>query len=315
MTVRYYLSTDPGAPTLNGVAASEIAVLKACLVTGYGTQIAAGWTEEFSSANKSVLRAAAGNRHFFRIEDSFGQYASLKGYLAMTGVDTGTDPFPGSTTYQYHRKSSVADASSRAWMVVANEKAVYMISQNDLSANWDNAQLVAFGEFRKARASWPALNSFVWGASVTTGGTDCVGVVDVFNATTVTSGFATSMNINGGVAATTSRRRTPVNTAIFEGGTRGSTMSSHTAAPIPALLTGQLLTSEIGAYSTLNGQGESCNYLGTLPGVREFLHSKPVPNMDTIAGAGDMAGKTFVAVNCGAGASQVLLEISDTWEP
>ena len=315
MTVRYYLSTDPGAPTLNGTAGSEITVLKACLVTGYGTQIAAGWAEEFSAANKSVFRAAVGNRHFFRVEDSFGQYASLKGYIAMTGVDTGTDPFPSGATLFYHRKSSVADASARAWMVVANEKTVYMISQNDLSANWDNAQLVAFGEFRKARASWPALNSFVWGGSVTTGSADCAGIVDMFNFSTVSSGFATSMNINGGVAATTSRRRTPLNTAIFEGSTRGATMSSHTTAPVPSLLTSQLLTSEIGAYSTLNGQGESYNYLGTFPAVREFLHSKPLPNMDTIAGSGDLAGKTFVAVNCGAGASQVLLEISDTWEP
>ena len=54
MPVTVYRSTDAGAPLLTNSNGSLIAVLKACLVDGYGSKASAGWTAPF-------LRTAAHN--------------------------------------------------------------------------------------------------------------------------------------------------------------------------------------------------------------------------------------------------------------
>ena len=70
MTVRVYSSTDASAPVLTGQVGSLIAVLDACLVNGYGTKTAAGWTKPFADAsNTAVYRSGSGSRAFFRFFD------------------------------------------------------------------------------------------------------------------------------------------------------------------------------------------------------------------------------------------------------
>lgn len=313
MTVRYYLSSDVGAPVLTGVAASGIAVLKACLVTGYGSRVAAGWTEEFTGANISVLRPSLGNRHYFRIEDTFGDAISIKGYATMSAVSTGTDTFPSSTSYFYMKKSVAADATPREWLVVADEKTVWFVSQYNSNVSWTGAQMCSFGEFNKLNPAWPALNSYII-ASSTNAASDGPFQIQTSPGSPM-AGHATSSTINGyQTAGITARRKYGANYSRIEG-QMGSRMSGHIAAT-PSLSTGGLLTSPMVMASTsidVANTAENYTLLGTLRGIREFLHDRPLSNMDTINGSGDLAGKQFLAVNGGTNA-QALFEISDTWE-
>ncbi len=77
MTVRMYSSLDAGAPTLPNLSSQRLIdnlkiVLKACLVDGYGSQAAAGWTVGHEHADGFSL----GNGDGFINGDDFDQFAS-----------------------------------------------------------------------------------------------------------------------------------------------------------------------------------------------------------------------------------------------
>ena len=71
-TVNIYRSTDASAPTLEGVNGSLVALLDACLVNGYGSQSAAGWTIAYTTTNKRVYRNSTtdGTGFYLNVDDS-----------------------------------------------------------------------------------------------------------------------------------------------------------------------------------------------------------------------------------------------------
>jgi len=103
MALTIYRSTDSGAPSLTYAAGSFIAMLDACLRTGYGSKAGAGWTKPFTGSNIAVFRqGAGGNGRYIRVWNArtgddpatYCMTANVRGYEAMTAVSTGTDPFP-----------------------------------------------------------------------------------------------------------------------------------------------------------------------------------------------------------------------------
>lgn len=106
MALTIYRSTDSGAPSLTYAAGSFIAMLDACLRTGYGSKAGAGWTKPFTGANIAVFRqGAGGNGRYIRVWNArtgddpttYCMTANVRGYEAMTAVSTGTNPFPTTT--------------------------------------------------------------------------------------------------------------------------------------------------------------------------------------------------------------------------
>ena len=136
MAITVYKSTDASAPTLNGTVGSLINVLDACLVNGYGSKSAAGWTKAFSGTNVAAYRQSTSGHpgHYIRIDDngpgaSGGRECRVRGFVTMSDVNTGTEPFP--TTAQktnglFWRKSNTADSTARAWTVIADEGTFYI---------------------------------------------------------------------------------------------------------------------------------------------------------------------------------------------
>ena len=103
MALTIYRSTDSGAPSLTYAAGSFIAMLDACLRTGYGSKAGAGWTKPYTGANIAVFRqGAGGNGRYIRVWNArtgddpatYCMTANVRGYEAMTAVSTGTGPFP-----------------------------------------------------------------------------------------------------------------------------------------------------------------------------------------------------------------------------
>lgn len=106
----YYTSTDVGAPQITANnALSFLTVLKTCLVgsagTAYGAKASAGWTIAFEDdVNVAIaFQMATGNKRFIRLGNSTNtgtsgyqdySYFEVRGYNAMTDVNTGTNPFP-----------------------------------------------------------------------------------------------------------------------------------------------------------------------------------------------------------------------------
>ncbi|HNQ88377.1 MAG TPA: hypothetical protein PKM73_07185 [Verrucomicrobiota bacterium] len=127
-----YRSTDSGAPSLCGVAGSLTALLDACLINGYGSLPAAGWTKPFIDTGKAVYRNAvtAVARSYYRVTDTGTTWARIRGYDAMSSVDAGTGEFPTSSVIAgdgiYAYKSSTADTTARPWILLADERTAVM---------------------------------------------------------------------------------------------------------------------------------------------------------------------------------------------
>lgn len=141
LTPIVYKSTDPGAPALTGQAGSLRDLLRAVLVTGYGSapnvKAAAGWTEPFTGTNKAVFRnqPVAGTGGYLRIDDSStvggsnARYALWRMYATMSDVDTGTGVTPTSaqkTDGGLLLKSGTLDSTARAWVIIATQRFFYL---------------------------------------------------------------------------------------------------------------------------------------------------------------------------------------------
>lgn len=107
----------------------------------------AGWAVKFSGTSKTVLQGRydgfldAGQ--LYRIDDTGARSARIRGYEAMSDVDTGSGPFPTDAQLSgggYISRSSTTDATARRWIVVADsELAIVMIAANaslPVTPNW-----------------------------------------------------------------------------------------------------------------------------------------------------------------------------------
>jgi hypothetical protein len=156
MSFTIYRSTDASAPVLTGTANSLRALLKACLVDGYGSQSAAGWSEAFTGTNKAVFRPGSGARHYLRVQDDAAgtggaKEALIRGFETMSDVDNGTGPFPTAaqstltSNSLVARKSVTADSTARPWIVAADAATFYaFVSTGD---NTGTYRAFGFGDF------------------------------------------------------------------------------------------------------------------------------------------------------------------------
>jgi hypothetical protein len=158
-TTRIYKSTDTSAPALSGTTGSLVALLHACLVgtagVAYGSggtaKTAAGWSEPFTNTStKGVFRnsvAAGGTGVYLRVlDDGSGAGVAREGfqvaYATMSDIDTGTHPTPTvaqMATGTVVRKSSTADSSVRAWIMVADELTFYLWIESLSSQEYENS--------------------------------------------------------------------------------------------------------------------------------------------------------------------------------
>jgi hypothetical protein len=123
-----YTSADASAPQItSATAGTGLAVIRACLVDGYGSKAAAGWTEEFTGTNKAVFRnslADGGTGCYVRVDDSSTSSSnppmSIRTYRTMTDVDTGSDP-----THVVYCSRSPNGTNPVSWVLVATPLAFY----------------------------------------------------------------------------------------------------------------------------------------------------------------------------------------------
>lgn len=166
-----YRSSDGSAPVLDGQAGSLVALLDACLVTGYGAKAAAGWSKDYTGTYKATFRngAAALSRKYYRVQDdgpgaATTREARIRGFDTMSDVDTGTGEFPTAAQQASAggslviRKSTAATSTTRTWMLAADDKtAILFIQAGDTAGRW---YVTYFGEifsYKSADAQCAAL--------------------------------------------------------------------------------------------------------------------------------------------------------------
>lgn len=165
MAFNVYRWTDTSAPVLTGQVGSLITLLDACLVNGYGSMSAAGWTKPYTSTNAAdYLQGGSSNQRYFQIDDNgpgagAAREARLSGYEAMTAYSTGTNSLAnapmiaGTPSFMVIRKSATADATVREWIVAADNRTVYgFVHTGDVAAAYFSFW---FGDFYSNKSSDP----------------------------------------------------------------------------------------------------------------------------------------------------------------
>lgn len=121
----------------------------------------AGFAKVFSGTNKAVYRSTdtSGVRHYLQVIDDGtttggAREAKIRGYVAMSDVDTGSEPFPtvaqsaiGLLAY----KSGSIDTTNRPWRLISDGKTFYFgacmdQSPSTLMENGGYIWWTAFGE-------------------------------------------------------------------------------------------------------------------------------------------------------------------------
>jgi hypothetical protein len=152
---RYYRSDDAGAPALTGQAGTLIAVLDACLVNGYGSKPGAGWTKPYSGTNLAAYRMGSGGsaeRMYLRVDDSATLVSRVRGFVTMTDISAGTEPFPTDALLSggaFVSKSLTENATTRPWFLVATPTLfIFHIDQGATVIGQENAGTdLVFGEY------------------------------------------------------------------------------------------------------------------------------------------------------------------------
>lgn len=152
-----YKSTDSNAPVLSGTKGSLINLLTKCLVEGYGDKAPAGWTREYANVALTIAafrnNSTTGNGVFLRVDEATpaALQVYLQGFEVMTDENTGTGNFYDTATSTLITKSTTADATPRAWVLIASDKTLYLFVFSEVSAftGYPNGVVVAFGDFVK----------------------------------------------------------------------------------------------------------------------------------------------------------------------
>lgn len=301
MTVRVYRSTDAGAPELSGTAGTLIGVLDACLVDGYGSLAAAGWTKAFSGVNKAAYKQpATSNQFYLRVDDTGTTSARVVGYESMTDVDTGVAAFPTEAQVAgglYCTKSSVASGLARAWIMVATDSMFYLYINQDGAVASTAAIMMAFGDITSYKADDAYQTLIIAGTAVAGSGNQFAKL-----STTITEVES---------AHYLARDYTQFGSAKNVG-KHSDLVKSKAADDMGRLGLTYPNPPDGGLYMAPVWIHEPSILRGLLPGIWNPLHTQPITHLDTFSGAGDLAGKTFLALNL-IGTAQVFVETSDTW--
>ena len=198
------------------------------------------WSTPFidEANHKIVLRPDSldSNRFFLRVDDAHGRSPRVRAYEDMTGIDTGTDPFPtfaqlAETSFIWG-KSWAAASSDRPWYIFGNKHGFYYVPHLlSAWASYPQRYSFAYGffdpapfdpsdlwattivGFNGANESWPNQNFGIVGS---TAGKYCAR-----NVSGVTKSIQTTIGGMGGFHVWGNQNDTPGNTTYVWPGPAG----------------------------------------------------------------------------------------------
>lgn len=307
-TVRIYKSTDPEAPAHpSSTPGSLNALLRACLVTGYGTgantKAPAGWEEPFPETNNSAcFRALSGVRQFYQfLEAADADVGIARSYDSMSDAQTGVGPLRGD---KYFGKWFSGSYLAYGWTVIADEKTCYVFLSSVAGV-----VAHAFGEFYSFLQQDPYKALLVGHGS----------------STYMTSGAGQQM-MNGASNAYSASGRAEIHTVVPMSGYSSTTRGEGTIwsfVDSPSYST----NSQRGIASPSPGVAHPVHPLSFFSSERSGVHGRfrgiyipaafrPRAHMEVFS----MDGKTMMALHTGAQDTtdvykgEIWVDISGSWE-
>lgn len=303
-----YRWDDSQAPVLVGGAARSVTdILKACLVTGYGTKAPAGWTVAFEDTglNAVVFRQGGGQQRVYRVVDPGGT-TRVRGAENATGISTLVDPFPtvaqvGGDGLSLRRPTS---GSGHWWIVVADRRTAYWFERQATQSAWSAAML---GDIA-SDLTGPDL----YAAALIAGLPGTFTIQQWLGTTSFLDQTVTAHYIARGEDGTTKS----VNVGAHAWIKYLSTGTFHGTQVYPHKADGKLHISPIWIHEPATKRPR-----GRLRGLWAFLHLPgALADQTSFTGAGMLAGKTFLALRDVVTDNQPtntpgcwVVEISETW--
>lgn len=265
-----------------------------------------GWAKAFAGVNLASYKMVDPQSTGFslRMDDTGTTAARVRGFEAMTDVDTGTGLFPTLAQFaapgEYWSKSNAADASARAWYVVGDSRGFYLFVNNAGAAS--AFQCYYFGDVLSLKSNDPyacILRANTSNQSATT--TMIAEDLGYADASMITPGMyvARAPNTLGGAVSLYSN---PVLTM----GLPMQHISGSQGWPYPSQTDNGLMLSPVMLANTAAG------YRGYLPGLRTSpQYTGPYFNTgDYVQGSGAYGDKKVIVIKLGApvaGAGQGVL--------
>jgi hypothetical protein len=317
MPTRVYKSTDPGAPTLNGQVGSLIAVLRACLVDGFGSLPPLGWSMPYTDGNNPPLRA-----HFRQApKTGWGQYdlevkddgstsagsntsfAEAWGWAGATGLAEGSLAFPVRTSAGMNtRKSASLDATARRWLLVGTDRSFIFVAYHNAGGAWSAAEVWFFGDLIPVGPTDVWAVALLGGRSVQTH----PGMAHLSDGSVVAALPYTFQGLPGPVG---------VNRMWPAGVNTGDATVGNGSIIYPNGPDGRGYIDRVLLI-------ESGHLRAVLPGFWVPLHNWKstafIIDWQTFDGAGDLAGRSFIVAKWGDGSTGIgtvafCIETSDVW--
>ena len=310
-----YSSTDAGAPTLSGTAGTAVAVLDACLVNGYGSKAAAGWSILYTSLNQRTYQSGNNTAcpSVLQILDTnTTQFTAVGGTSATSNTFQSGIPNPFPTASQqpsgiYGTKSNTASSAARPWFVIADNRTFYLLVDvtSDLSAGYiafyygemysyraasgliDTSRLIIGGSFQNYTTS-----SSLARVTGSTNGT----AVDTVPEYMYQSVFNVGPPINIRKIADSAKSNMAVNVGTWHVTGAPIISNGFSALPFPTVGDAAMYMSPSWINEPISGA-----IRGHLRGIQYPLHIQPLSNLDTFTAVGSLAGRTYKAFNCSGG--------------
>lgn len=271
-----------------------------------------GWTKPFTGTNLAMYRQPVGtsNGFYFRVDDNTtARELGVRGFETASDITGGTGPFPtvAQQATAFWQKSSAADATARAWVLVCNGPTFYLWVNTTANTRGGTTgmQMYTFGDFTSFK-SGDVYNTHIQ-TNVTT-----LTLNDTLAATAQAAINTAYLNV---VAAGTwaARSHTQIGSSVTLGRHTDVAKTSNVAIigsggiAYPSPVDGGVYVAPIfiheNTLAVLRGQ---------FNGLWAPCHNRALTDGDTFAGTGTLAGKTFEVFNNNA-AGQLFLEMSNTW--
>ena len=143
LPVSVYRWDDENAPKLDKSAGCVSTILKACLVTGYGTKQGAGWTMPYEDlqAGVKVLRppVSAEQDFYLRLSADNGSELTAQVYTAMSNINTGDLKLQCNTAFKY----ATAEITGK-WLLLATTRGICFFNALNVQGGSDNTRTGAY---------------------------------------------------------------------------------------------------------------------------------------------------------------------------
>lgn len=268
------------------------------------------WSKVYSGTNLAVYRSTdpAGTQRYFRVDDSDAREARVVGYEAMTGVSTGTGPFPTNTQVSgglYWTRSTVASGTARAWIAAADSRGViacFAYSGVDAYGGY------SFGDMAPTMAG-DAYAAYLTGSTASRVSGAPGQIEDVsYSETTSNSGTTYAPRSYTGLGTAIQVNKCAPSLMAPTGGSSSGTATWTVPYPNPE---------NGGVYvSQMNLIEAAGSYRGVLPGVffiPQNITTASFASKDAVTGITGYTGKVFKAIKNTTTGAGWLLDITGPW--